>query len=64
METIDGISVPAANAAEGKVSFDYENEISLMNAKQTLANMGYTEDDPSFTDTAKSYVSCMIGKMK
>lgn len=52
------------DASTGEVEFDYPNETTLEQVKQKLNKLGYTESDPNLVDTAKSYVSCMIGKMK
>jgi copper chaperone len=47
------------------VDFDYTDESTLLNAKETLKSIGYPEDgkENSFGTKAKSYVSCAIGKM-
>ena len=61
---IEGIDNVEVSSATGEVAFDYDNESVLESAKQKLHKMGYTEDDPGLLDTAKSYVSCMIGKIQ
>lgn len=61
---IDGVQNIRVDASSGEVEFDYPNESTLENVKQKLNNLGYTERDPNLLDTAKSYVSCMMGKMK
>ena len=61
---IEGIDNVEVSAATGEVTFDFLDNASLEIARRKLHNMGYTESDPDLLDTAKSYVSCMIGKMK
>jgi copper chaperone CopZ len=50
---------------DSTVSFEYENETALDDAKQTLKRLGYPEDGEAnnLGSKAKSYVSCAIGKM-
>ncbi len=52
------------DSTTGKVGFDYIDEASPEKVRLKLRKMGYTENDPNFIDTAKSYVSCMMGKIK
>ncbi|MDD3284738.1 MAG: heavy metal transporter [Patescibacteria group bacterium] len=68
-----GIIFKLTNAGFKNVSVDIENQIinfdgEIEKAKIILTKMGYpetgTSDAKSFTKKAKSYVSCMIGKMK
>lgn len=61
---IEGVENIRVDSTSGEVEFDYTDEATLAVAKQKLHNMGYTENDPNLIDTAKSYVSCMMGKMK
>ena len=61
---IEGIENVEANSATGEVSFDFSNDASLEAARAKLHSLGYTEADPDLIDTAKSYVSCMMGKIK
>jgi copper chaperone len=61
---IEGVQNIRVDASTGEVEFDYPNETTLGQIKQKLNNLGYTENDPNFVDTAKSYVSCMLGKIK
>ena len=53
------------NQEESKVSFEYVDDLALLNAKETLKIIGYPEygEDNSIITKAKSYVSCAIGKM-
>jgi copper chaperone CopZ len=64
LSKIQGLENIQADAASGEVTFDYIDHSALEAAREKLRKMGYTEDDPNMLDTAKSYVSCMIGKMK
>lgn len=64
LSKIESIENVNADSTTGEVAFDYTNEEALENARLKLHKMGYTETDPNLMDTAKSYVSCMIGKMK
>lgn len=68
-----GIIFKLTNLGFQNVSVDIANQIinfdgDFEKAKKILAEMGYPEagssDAKSFTKKAKSYVSCMIGKMK
>jgi len=61
IEGVDNINV---DSATGEVKFDYSDETVVDIVKRKLHNLGYTENDPNLLDTAKSYVSCMMGKMK
>jgi copper chaperone len=47
------------------VMFDYEDELALLDAKETLKILGYPEvgEVNSLGTRAKSYMSCAIGKM-
>lgn len=64
LSKIEGVENIHADATTGEVGFDYSDEAALNKVRQKLNKLGYTEDDPNFIDTAKSYVSCMMGKMK
>ena len=64
LDQMDGISDTSVNVDLGQVSFNSEDESIIENARQKLAKMGYPEGDPSAIQTAKSYVSCMIGRVK
>ena len=61
---IEGVSNMYVDPETGEVRFDSESESKIEKVKYTLAQMGYTEEDPNMLQTAKSYVSCMVGKMK
>ena len=60
---IEGVQKIRVDATTGEVEFEYPNDEVLEMVKQKLNSLGYTEKDPNILDTAKSYVSCMIGKM-
>lgn len=48
---------------DGKIEIKHKAPINLEFIKQKLSSLGYTEDDPTLVDSAKSYVSCMIGRV-
>ncbi|MEM9547782.1 MAG: heavy metal-associated domain-containing protein [Bacteroidota bacterium] len=64
LSKLEGIENIHVDATTGEVEFDCNNEAALESARLKLHKLGYTESDPSLLDTAKSYVSCMIGKMQ
>ena len=64
LSKIDDVSDVQVDPSKGEVKFESATENVINDVKNTLANMGYTEEDPNALQTAKSYVSCMIGKMK
>lgn len=64
LSKIEGIENIRVDHSTGEVEFDYPDDSTFQNAKEKLHSLGYTETDPNLIDTAKSYVSCMIGKMK
>ena len=63
LSKIAGIENIRVDSSTGEVEFDYPSEETYEKAIQKLNSLGYTEADPNLIDTAKSYVSCMIGKM-
>lgn len=64
VESLDGISSVVVDINESTVSFDGTEE-SANRTKVALDNLGYPlEDDQNTTiKKAKSYVSCMVGRM-
>lgn len=64
LSKIEGISEVEVDPNTREVIFESINDNLIDEVKQSLEKMGYTEGDPSTIQTAKSYVSCMIGKMK
>lgn len=65
LEHIKEVSNIAVDVEKSEITFDYDSEITLLNAKEALKNAGYPEinDDNSLITKAKSYVSCAIGKV-
>lgn len=63
MESFSGVEKAEVDVEEGTVSFEANSEELSNEVLQTLAKMGYTQEDPNLVDTAKSYVSCMVGKV-
>jgi copper chaperone CopZ len=65
LEDINGISDVIAIPEDGTVTFNFENEETKITGLENLKKMGYplsTEDNTILTK-AKSYASCMIGKV-
>jgi len=63
--SLHNVSNVIVNVEEGSVSFSYEDELALLNAKEALKINGYPEEgeDNSFGTKAKSFVSCAVGRM-
>lgn len=61
IESVENIDI---DLTTGTIAFEYADEVALEKVKLKLHKMGYTENDPNLIDTAKSYVNCMIGRMK
>lgn len=59
-----GVSNINVDPNEGTVSFESQSENDLEKIKATLSQMGYPEEDPNMMQTAKSFVSCMVGRIK
>ncbi len=65
LDKIEGISDARVNVEEGTISLNETGATALAQAKSTLLGMGYPEPGAGgITTTAKSYVSCMIGRIK
>ena len=64
LHKIEGIENIEVNPDKGEVHFYSMDPEAKAKISKVLASMGYPEDDPSIAQTAKSYVSCMIGRMK
>lgn len=62
---LEAITEVTVNVEESTVSFAYPTEEKLMEVKEKLKTLGYPEDGEanSLGSKAKSYVSCVIGKM-
>ncbi len=64
LDSMDQISDASINIEEGKISFESLNENSKVEVLSALKKLGYPERGTGTTlDNAKSYVSCMIGKI-
>jgi len=61
---IEGVSNVEVNMEKCQVIFDAVDDLARDSARAALDKMGYTEDEPTFVQTAKSYVSCMVGRTK
>lgn len=63
--SLDGIKDVLVNNDTNSVSFKYENESTLEEAKLLLNNIGYplVGDKNALSTKAKSFVSCAIGRM-
>ena len=64
VESLDGISSVVVDIDESTDSFDGTEE-SANRTKVALDNLGYPQEDEQNTSIkrAKSYVSCMVGRM-
>ena len=64
LNTIEGVSNLSVQIEEGSVSFTALNDSSIALVEDTLLKMGYPKSgENDFSAKAKSYVSCMIGKI-
>ena len=64
LEEMEGINNIAIDVANGNVSFDAEDNVNIDSIIQKLKKWGYPESGKGSTvDKAKSYVSCMIGRL-
>lgn len=63
--SLDRIENVTVDAEASSISFDYQDETQVDEVKQKLKSLGYpaVDEDNSFGDKAKSYVSCMIGRV-
>jgi copper chaperone CopZ len=65
LSKIDHIDNIAIDIEQGLISYEYSDDDSVTKVKQTLKTMGYPEKGTGTTlDNAKSYVSCMIGRVQ
>ena len=62
---IEGISDVQVIPEENSISFSYEKELLLAEVIHVLKKLGYplADDANTLGDKAKSYVSCMIGRV-
>ncbi|GAA3599580.1 heavy-metal-associated domain-containing protein [Flavivirga amylovorans] len=65
LSDIEHVSDVTTNNEENTVTFSYENEETLLEAKQLLYKIGYpiVGERNALTTKAKSFVSCAIGRM-
>ena len=61
---IEGVSSCEVDVETGTIELGTDSQEVVDIVKKKLASMGYPEDNPSTLQTAKSYVSCMVGRMK
>lgn len=64
LSKIDQIQDIQINIEQGDVSFTSDEPTIIAIVKEDLASMGYPEDDPSLLQSAKSYISCMVGRLQ
>ncbi|WP_396195542.1 cation transporter [Flavobacterium sp.] len=65
LNALNKVSDVSVVVDKAEVTLQHEDELALLNAKETLKLIGYPEEGEvnSFGTKAKSYVSCAIGKM-
>ena len=65
LKDVKGIADLNVDNSNNTVSFFYENENTLLEAKNLLNKIGYpvVGDKNALTTKAKSFVSCAIGRM-
>lgn len=65
LSALHGIHYVKVNLDTSEVTFDYDGELNLLDAKETLKIIGYPEigTENPWSTRAKSYMSCAIGKM-
>jgi len=64
LSSIDGVSNLEVDIENQEVKFDAESELQVEGVVKSLADMGYPlEGEGTGFQKAKSYVSCMIGKI-
>lgn len=64
LDQISSISNVHVDVEQGKVSFDYIDDSNKSDVISSLKKLGYPLSGEGNTiDKAKSYVSCMIGKV-
>ena len=66
LSSIEGISNVNTDLEDNSITFLYETTAALSNVKTTLKKMGYplSDEENTIGDISKSYVNCMIGKVK
>lgn len=65
LSDLKGVQDISIDNKTNTVTFDYENEVNLIETKDVLTKLGYPEvgDKNAITTKAKSFVSCAIGRM-
>ena len=63
LTSLDAVTNVEVNHEDGTVAFDAQSDAKVNEVKSILEKMGYPEGDPTMMQTAKSYVSCAIGKV-
>ena len=63
LEKLDDVAIKEVNVEDGKIIVETPSAELLSEVRSTLSKMGYPESDPSILQNAKSYFSCMIGRM-
>ncbi len=65
LAALTNINDVKVDVEQSQVSFEYVDDLALLNVKETLKIIGYPEDGEanSIVTKAKSYVSCAMGKM-
>lgn len=65
LSDLTNVSSVEVDVENGLVTFTYEDELALLNAKETLKLNGYPQvgEANPFGTKAKSFVSCAIGRM-
>jgi len=52
------------NVDAGTVTVSSDDAAIINDVKEKLSSMGYPEQDPTLLQTAKSYVSCAVGRIQ
>ncbi len=63
LSAMAGISNVEIDISEGKVSWTDTSTHQSMEIKEALSKMGYPEGDSTLMQTAKSFVSCAVGRL-
>lgn len=65
LSDLKGVEEVVVNNEANTVTFDYENEETLLETKELLAKLGYpiVGEKNAITTKAKSFVSCAVGRM-
>lgn len=63
IESFENVEKANVDVENDTISFEANAEETAQSVLEALEKMGYTQHDPNLMDTAKSYVSCMVGKV-